>query len=218
MFIAHFGVAFAAKKAVPEASLGTLILAAQFVDLLWPMFLLAGVEHVRIDPGNTAVTPLDFYDYPISHSFLMSVGWSVVVGGLYFLFRKNMKGAALLALVVLSHWFLDLLTHRPDLPLFPGSGIVLGLGLWNSPFWTVAAELAIFSTGIWLYLRAKGGPVFSGKQGFWGVVAFLAVVWFLNILGPPPPNETAIGIAGLALWLLVPLGHLVDRAKPMASS
>ena len=127
MFIGHFGGALAAKKAAPRTSLGTLILAAQFIDLLWPIFLLLGLEHVRIAPGITKVSPFDFYDYPISHSLLMVVVWSVVLGGLYYAFRQYPRGAWIIALAVLSHWVLDFIVHWPDLPLWPG-GPRAGLG------------------------------------------------------------------------------------------
>src|SRR3989339_132004 len=117
MFIGHYAVALAAKKGAPKVSLGTLFIAAQLVDLLWPLFLLLGLEHVRIDPGNTAFTPLDFYDYPITHSLVGAVGWSMLLGGVYYGFRRERKSAVVIGLVVFSHWILDLITHRPDLPL-----------------------------------------------------------------------------------------------------
>src|SRR2546430_7498580 len=163
MFIGHFGVALAAKKAAPRTSLGTLILAAQFIDLLWPIFLLLGLEHVRTAPGITKVSPFDFYDYPISHSLLMVVVWSVVLGGLYYAFRRYTRGAWWIALAVLSHWLLDFIVHRPDLPLWPG-GPRVGLGLWNLPPVAVVLELALFAAGVGLYLRATRprGPAGPG--------------------------------------------------------
>src|SRR5512141_1813625 len=93
MFIGHYAVGFAAKRAEPRISLGTLVLAASFLDLLWPALLLAGLEHVRIDPGNTPFTPLDFYDYPISHSVLTVIGWSIGFGLVYYLIRRSIRGA-----------------------------------------------------------------------------------------------------------------------------
>src|SRR3989339_1594487 len=120
MFIGHYAVALAAKKGAPKASLGTLFIAAQLVDLLWPLFLLLGLEHVKIDPGNTAITPLNFNDYPLSHSLLMSIVWSLLFGGVYYLIKRNKKTSVILGLCVFSHWVLDFITHRPDLPLAPG--------------------------------------------------------------------------------------------------
>ena len=131
MFIGHFGVGLGAKKAAPGISLGTLFLASQFLDLLWPTLLLFGWEHVKIQPGITDLVPLNFTDYPYSHSLLFAILWGIVIGGIYLLVKKNFRGAIILALCVLSHWVLDLPVHRPDLPLFPGSAMFVGFGLWN---------------------------------------------------------------------------------------
>jgi hypothetical protein len=119
MFIGHYGVALAAKRLAPRASLGTLILAAEFVDALWPIFLMAGIEHVRIAPGITRVSPLGFYDYPISHSLVTVIGWAAGFGIVYFALRRYASGAWVAAALVLSHWFLDALVHRPDMPVTP---------------------------------------------------------------------------------------------------
>src|SRR5437588_9872370 len=116
MFIGHFAVGFAAKKYAQRTPLVLLLAAPLFADLLWPIFLLLGWEHVRIDPGNTRFTPLDFYDYPISHSLVAAIGWSVLFGGIYFTVRRRASVAVLLGAGVLSHWGLDFLVHRPDLP------------------------------------------------------------------------------------------------------
>ena len=144
MFIGHFAAGMAAKKIQPTLSLGTLFLAGQFLDLLWPMLLLLGIEHVIISPGISKMTPLDFVDYPISHSLLVVIIWSVVFGVGFFLFTRNRIGALLLSGLVLSHWVLDLLVHIPDLPLYPGASPKFGLGLWNLPFLTILIEGAIF--------------------------------------------------------------------------
>ena len=147
MFVGHFAVGFAAKRVAPALSLGTLFLAAQLLDLLWPLFLLLGWEHVRIDPGNTVVTPLDFNDYPWSHSLAMSFVWSIVVATLgYFLRGRRRRESLCLGIVVLSHWALDFLTHRPDLPLSPGADTPkVGLGLWHSLPATLVVELSWFA-------------------------------------------------------------------------
>src|SRR5262249_23310826 len=152
MFIGHIAVGFAAKKIAPRTSLGALILSTTFLDLLWPLMLLLGWEEVRIHPGDTAVTPLEFVSYPITHSLVTSIGWGVLVGGIYFLLRRNKIGAMVLALGVVSHWVLDWITHRPDLPIVPG-GARYGLGLWNSLPATVAVESAMWLAGILIYVR-----------------------------------------------------------------
>ena len=176
MFIGHYAVALGAKKAAPAVSLGTLFLAAQLVDLLWPIFLLVGLEHVRISPGNTAMTPLDFYDYPISHSLLGGIVWSVIMGGAFYAVRRRSKDAIVLGLCVFSHWLLDFLTHRPDLPLGIGTNVFFGLGLWNSVPGTVIVEVLLFAAGIWLYIRATSAKDRIGSYGFWGLALVLVLI------------------------------------------
>ncbi|MGB6032212.1 MAG: metal-dependent hydrolase, partial [Bacteroidota bacterium] len=165
MFIGHFGVGFAAKKADPKVSLGTLFMASQFIDLLWPVFLLLGLERVEIDPGNTAFTPLDFVHYPFTHSFLGVLFWAVLFGVVYFMIRKSGKSALLLGGLVLSHWFLDLITHRPDLPLLPWSDVKAGFGLWNSVALTLLVESLIFIAGVFLYMRVTRAKNRAGSLG-----------------------------------------------------
>ena len=213
MFIGHFGVGFGAKAAAPRTSLGLLFIAAQFVDLLWPTLLLLGLEHVKIAPGLTRVTPLDFIDYPISHSLLAVVAWSVLFSGVYFIIAKYREGAWVCGLAVLSHWVLDLVVHRPDLPLAPGGTARFGLGLWNSLPATLAVELAVFGLGVYLYWRTTKAVDRTGSIAFWGLVAFLLLVFASNLLGPPPPSEKAIAWVGHAQWLLVLWAFWVDRHR-----
>ncbi|MGA9407599.1 MAG: hypothetical protein WBW71_10745, partial [Bacteroidota bacterium] len=203
MFIGHFAVALGAKKAAPKVSLGTLIMAAQFVDLLWPIFLLIGVEHVRISPGDTAYTPLAFYDYPVSHSLLTGIGWAIIFGAVYYAVRRSARNALILAGCVISHWFLDLIVHRPDLPIVPGMKTYVGLGLWNSVPATVIVEGALFVVGIVLYLRSTAPIDRTGKYSFWSFIVFLVFVAIGNIVGGPPPNVTALAIVAMSVWLLV---------------
>lgn len=212
MFLGHFGAGFGGKAAAPRVSLGTLLLAAQFLDLLWPTLLLLGLEHVRIVPGITVVTPLDFNDYPISHGLLAVVGWAILVGGIYWLVRRNRTGALVVGLLVVSHWVLDLLVHRPDLPLAGNSSPHLGLGLWNSVAATLLLEGAVFGAGMWLYLRTTRAKDRVGAIGFWALVALLVLIYAAN-LGPPPPSTGAIAWVGQAQWLLVAMGWWVDRHR-----
>jgi hypothetical protein len=213
MFIGHFGVAFGAKRAAPRVSLGTLFLAAQFVDLLWPVLLLLGVERVRIAPGITRVTPLDFEHYPISHSLLAVLGWAVLVGGAHFLLRRERRAALIVAALVLSHWVLDLLMHRPDLPLAPGATVLVGFGAWNSLPLTLLIEVPLFLAGLWVYARATVAKDGQGKWALRGLVAFLLVVHLANLFGPPPPDVAAIAWAGQLQWLLVLWAYWVDRHR-----
>ncbi|HTY35718.1 MAG TPA: hypothetical protein VMH23_01335 [Bacteroidota bacterium] len=213
MFIGHFGVGFGAKKAAPKVSLGTLFMAAQFADLLWPVLLLLGWEHARINPGNTVVTPLDFYDYPISHSLVGALFWSALFGGVYFLARRSGRNALLCSAVVFSHWLLDLATHRPDLSLGLGGNVYFGLGLWNSLVGTILVEAAVFAGGVILYVRSTRAKDRIGSIGLWALIVFLVVIHLANLFGPPPPSMSAIAVAGNATWLLVIWAYWIDRHR-----
>jgi membrane-bound metal-dependent hydrolase YbcI (DUF457 family) len=212
MFLGHYAVAFAVKPRARRARLWTLFLAVQWADLIWPLLLLAGVEHVRIDPGNTAVTPLDFVSYPISHSLLMDVVWGVLIGGLVYWRIRDRDAALWVGVAVVSHWVLDWITHRPDMPLWPG-GPTVGLGLWNSVAATVMVESTLFMIGVALYARATRPVDRRGRWAFWGLVAFLAVVYAGNLLGPPPPSERALAWVSLSLWLLLPWAAWIERHR-----
>ena len=214
MFIGHFAVGFAAKKVAPSASLATLVASALFLDMLWPVFLALGIESVRIDPGNTAFTPLDLHDYPYSHSLAGALVWSALFAGTHFSIKRDAKVAAILAGGVFSHFILDWITHRPDMPLWPGSTTVIGLGLWNSVPGTIAVEVTMFCGGLFIYLRSTqptGRKM--GTVGLWTFVAFLLAAYFGNAFGPPPPNVTAIIAATIAAWALLFWLRAIDRAR-----
>ena len=213
MFIGHFGAGLAGKKAAANPSLGTMFLAAQLLDLVWPIFILAGIEKVKVVPGISAATPLDFTYYPYTHSLLMVLVWSFAFGMIYYFIKKNLRGALVLGLLVLSHWILDLLVHIPDLPLYPGSTIKAGFGLWNYPTIAVILEALIFIAGIYLYLSATKTKNRTGTIAFWTMVVFLSVIYVMNIFGPPPPSVEAIGYAGLLQWLFIPWAFWIDRNR-----
>jgi len=213
MFIGHFAVALSAKKPAPAIKLGTLFIAAQFLDLLWPVFLLFGLEHARIVPGDTAFTPFDFYDYPISHSLLTSIGWSFLFGGLYYFKRRTWKESIILCFAVFSHWLLDFFTHRPDLPIGPGMTTVLGLGLWNSVPGTIIIESLMFIIGIFFYLRSTSARDRIGSYAFWGLILFLIISYIANIISPPPPNMQAVTYAGFAQWIFIAWAYWIDRHR-----
>jgi len=192
MFLGHFGAGFAAKAIAPRVSLGWLFAAAQFIDLLWPTLLLAGVERVRIAPGATAVTPLVFEHYPVSHSLAAVLAWAALVGALYFAVKRDRRGATVLAALVASHWFLDAIVHAPDLPLY---------------------ELAVFGGGAWLYAARTRAADATGRWAFAGLVLFLLAIHAGNLLGPPPPSATAIAWVGQAQWLLVLWAFWADNHR-----
>jgi len=217
VFIGHFGVGFAAKRLAPRASLGTLFLAAQLVDLLWPTFLLVGWERVAISPGITAVTPLDFEHYPITHSLAGAATWGVLLGLAYYAVTDRKREAAWVALLVVSHWGLDALVHRPDLPLSPFGPERIGLGLWDSMSLTIAVESIFFVGGLWLYARGTRAVDGVGRWSLFGLVAFLVIIQALNLAGGPPPSVQAIAWAGHAQWLLVIWAYWVDRHRAIVS-
>lgn len=204
MFIGHLALGLAAKRATPTVSLAVLFSAAQLADMLWPVLVAAGIEQVRIDPGNTAFTPLDFVSYPYSHSLVLLVVWGIAFGGLYRFVASDGKAFLVLTGLVASHWVLDFVTHRPDMPLFPG-GPTLGLGLWNSIPATMAVELAMFGAGVWIYVKATRARDRVGRWAFSSLAVFLVVIYFANLAGAPP-SVTAlwvtalIGAAALTWW------------------
>ncbi len=219
MFIGHFGVGLGAKKADPKISLGTLFAATQWLDLIWPVMLLLGLEHVRLEPGITAVNEMDFYDYPFTHSLLGALVWSVLFGTGYYLFRPSARGALIIGGAVFSHWVLDFLTHGPDLPLAPGMPTKLGLGLWYSVWGTVLVEVLLYAIGIFVYTRATIASDRIGRYGFWSLIGVLAIIYFASLFGPPPTDVSAIGWAGLFTWLFVFWAGWVDRhRKPREQS
>ncbi len=201
MFIGHFALGFAAKKATPRTSLATLFVAVQLADILWPIFLALGVEQVLIVPGKTASNPLDFVSYPYSHSLLMLVIWGGIFGGIYFARTKNSGASLTIGALVVSHWVLDWLVHIPDMPLWPG-GPKYGLGLWNSPLVEQAIEVAMYLAGVAIYVRSTRA---QDKLGTWGLqILFwlLLIAFFGTTYSAPPPSVKA-------LWITAIIGTLV---------
>jgi hypothetical protein len=217
MFIGHFALGYAAKRWAPEQSLAVLFAAALFADLLWPVLVALGVEHVRIAPGITAATPLEFISYPYSHSLLMLAlfgalfGWCCTRGPIA-PGASAASGGVLMALVM-SHWVLDVVTHIPDMPLYPG-GPRFGLGLWTSVPGTLVTETVMFGVGVWIYWRATKPRDAIGKWAFAGVTAFLFVGFIANANGTPPPSVTALWITALSLGALTLwLAWFADRHR-----
>lgn len=213
MFLGHYGVALAAKRYAPRASLGTLILAAQLLDLVWPLFLFFGWERVHIVPGLMAASPFDFEHYPISHSLLGALLWAGLLGGTYLVFRRYPRGAVVIAIAIVSHWLLDAPMHRQDLPLFPGGQIKIGFGLWNSIAATLLIEAVLLAVGLGIYARTTQPRDRSGTRALQAMIALLAVMFVAALFGPPPPSERALAIASLALWVFVPWGYWIDRRR-----
>jgi hypothetical protein len=218
MFIGHFAVGFAAKRFAPALSLGTLFLAAQLADLVWPNLVLAGVERVEIEPGATAVTPLDFVHYPYSHSLVALLGWGALLAAGHWLLRRGgLTGALTLVSLVVSHWVLDVVTHRPDMPLAFGEGEKLGLGLWSSVAGTLVVETLLFAAGVVIYSRATRARDRIGSVALWLLVGFLLAISAANLASPPPPSAGAVAWVAQSMWLLVAWGYWIDRHREVVS-
>ncbi len=226
MFIGHFAVAFASKKVAPKVSLGTLVIAAAFLDVVWPVLVLLGVERFRIVPGFTAINPFDFVYYPWSHSLLMTAVWALLFAFLYLWAKGDRVGAAWLGIAVASHWVLDFVSRRPDLPLYPGGGERLGLGcgerlglgLWQSLPATFAVEGLMFAAGIALYMQSTKAKDRTGTVAWWAFVALLLVLYIPGPWSPPPPSENAVAILGIiALAIFAPWAYWIERHRVPAS-
>jgi len=213
MFIGHYAVALAAKRAAPRTSLGTLFLAVQLADMLWPVFLLLGWEQAHLVPGPNPFLILWLDSIPISHSLLTLIAWGILFAAVY---RKRTgygKGTIVVALAVVSHWVLDVVTHRPDMPLYPG-GPKLGLGLWNSVAGTVIIEVVMFAAGTWIYLRTTRARDAVGRYGLGALLTLLALSYGGSLLGGPPPSLRAIEIGGIIFgWLFVAWAAWGDKHR-----
>jgi hypothetical protein len=212
MFLGHHAVAFAAKAAAPRAGLGVLFLATTWIDLIWPILLLLRVEIVQIAPGNTRFTPLAFVYYPYTHSLLAVALWSIGFGAVYYALRRDRLAALVAGLVVLSHWLLDFVVHRPDLPLYLDR-MKVGLGLWDFVAGTIVLEIAMFVGGLALYLRATRPKDRTGRWALVALAAFLLVLYVSVVLGPPPPSVRTLAAMGLVAWLLPRWAWWVDRHR-----
>src|SRR5580704_5398566 len=220
MFIGHFAVGFVAKKFAPRTSLAALIAAPVFLDMLWLVFLLLGWEHARIVPGDTRFTPFDLYDYPWSHSLLMSVAWATGFAFIYWHKTRYQAGTSAISIGVVSHWVLDWITHRPDMPLYPGGGPRVGLGLWNHVAATMAVEIAMLLAGAWLYDRATRPRDRIGTYAFAAYVLLLLVLFIGDRFSNAPPTVSDIVSTGiiaevvLLTWAWWFDHHRVPRAAP----
>jgi len=213
LFIGHYALGFAAKRLAPRTSLGTLFAAPTLADLLWPVFLLLGWEQARVVPGPNPFLNLWLDSIPVSHSLVALIAWGLLFGYLYRKRTGYARGALVVGLLVVSHWVLDVVTHRPDMPLYPGS-VTVGLGLWNSVAGTLLVEGAMFVAGVAIYAgvtRARDG---IGRYGFWTLVVVLAGSYVSSLFAPPPQNMTALATFAIIFgWLFVLFGWWVDRHR-----
>ena len=217
MFIGHFAVGFAGKKFAPRTSVALLIAAAQFSDLLWPIFLLLGWEHVRIAPGDTRYTPLDLYDFPWSHSLLMVAVWATAFALVYYALTKYSRGSMIIWICVVSHFLLDWISHRPDMPLYPGAAQRYGLGLWNSIPGTMIVEFAMLAIGVWLYLRTTRARDGIGRYAFAAYIFLLLLIDVGDRFSPPPNSVAELAWTGvIASPILILWAWWFDRHRFVA--
>ena len=212
MFLGHYGLAFAAKRASPETSLGTLTFAAQWLDELWPVLLaLAGIEKIRIVPGFMAASPIDFTYYPFSHSQLAAIGWGVLIGAIYQALRHAPRAALIVGALVVSHWVLDVIVHAPDLPLFPG-GPRVGLGAWNSIPLTSVLEAVVYVEASPCICARPPPPIASGATDS-GHTVVQAAKYAAASVGPPPASVTQLAPPAILLCHFLPRAAWVDRHR-----
>jgi hypothetical protein len=215
MFVGHYGVSFAAKRADASIPLWVLFLAVQWLDVMWAPLVMLGIEKVRIVPGFTATNPLDLYYMPYTHSLIAAVLWSAVAAGAYrFVAGANSRASVFVGLAVFSHWILDFIVHVPDLPLYDNV-MKVGLGLWNYPIPAFGLEATLLLVAMLLYLQSshiRRTAVLAFGLVMLGVQAYI-------FFGPPPVSPDAAaatalgayGIFALVIWLLV------DRRTPQAT-
>jgi hypothetical protein len=214
MFVGHYGVSFAAKRVDRTIPLWVLFIAVQFLDVLWAPCILLGIEKARIVPGITASNSLDLYYMPYTHSLVGALLWSCAGGFAYQLLARpaRRQSGVVVGFAVFSHWILDLVVHRPDLPLYDNS-VKVGLGLWNVPALAFGLEAALLFGGIWLCLRGRLARS-VGTLAF-GVLslAIQAYVFF----GPPPTSDRAAASMALIAYAVFAavIWFLQDR-RPVA--
>ena len=215
MFIGHFAVAFASKRFAPRTNVATLIAAAIFLDILWPIFVLLGWEQVRIDPGNTRFTPLEFLSYPWSHSLLMSLLWASAFALIYHAATRYRAGSVAVWIGVNSHWILDWISHAPDMPIYP-SGPRLGLGLWKSIPGTMIVELLMFAVGVGLYVHTTRARDRVGRYALLGYVILLLLAYVSDRFSDPPSSVNQVVWFGiLAECIVIPWAWWFDRHREL---
>jgi hypothetical protein len=218
MVVGHVALALAAKRRAPKVSLGWLVAAVLFLDILWPLFVLGGQENFVILQDGSGFKRLAFTWYPFSHSLVMSLVWAALAAGLVLVLRRGRETAVLIGALVFSHWVLDWVTHAPDLPLTLGLAPTrVGLDLWSSTLWTFVIEGAMYAAGIWIYVTATKAKDRTGSFALWGFLATFTFVWATVPFSPPPVNEAMIAWTGaIGMPLFVAWAWWADRHRSPA--
>jgi hypothetical protein len=213
MFVGHLAVALTGTTASRGTSLVWFVAAANLADLIWPLLLLAGLERVRIDPGNTAFTPLAFEWYPWSHSLMMEVAWGLALAWIARACGVAPAAARWIGALVVSHWVLDFITHGPDLPIWPGSDRLYGLGLWRSIPATFIVEGLIWIGALALFLRVRSPRGLNGHLALWSFVVVSTFLWASSPFSPPPPDEHSLALFALLGWSILPWSWWIERTS-----
>ena len=213
MFAGHLGVGLIGKRVEPKISLGTWMLAVMLADLVCFPFLIAGIEQFHLEPGAMLNRFIGYIPY--SHSLLMDAIWAALFAAAYFARRRYPRGAWLLFGAVLSHWVLDVVSHRPDMQLAPGAGAVLGFGLWNSMPATLFLEGGIWLIAIVVYVRGTHPKRHAGVYAFWAGIALLTLSWYGNIKRGMDPDPIRAGVGGLIFFsLMIAWAYWMNRLRP----
>ena len=207
MFIGHFAVGIAGRRLTPRAGLGWWFASTAFLDMVWPVLVLIGLEQVQIVQSSNPFLILTFTAYPISHSLVGAAAWAAIFAGVYRLVKRRAGGALLLACGVLSHWVLDVVSHLPDMPVLP-RGPYIGLGLWKSVALTIIVETAMFAGAIVYYARGR-----RPRPAFWILVSVLYLLYVASVFSPPPPTVAAVAWTAIAAWLFIPWAWWADRPR-----
>jgi len=219
MFVGHYGVAFAVKTERNKIPLWVLFVAVQLLDFLWAPFVLLGIEKVRFVPGITATNALDLYYMPYTHSLLGALFWSAVAFAIYKIGWRNIasnSAALLVGFTVFSHWLLDLIVHRPDLPIYDDT-IKVGFGLWNYRGIEFVLEIAILLFGAVVYLKRNGA--IARKIGIIIFVAALFLIQTSNtFLRRPPSSDRAFAITALVFYtVFAVIASLLEKRRAILS-
>jgi len=212
MLVGHFAISLLGKRIEPKVSVGTLMLAAMLPDVLSCLFLIGGLEEIRLNSGSTF--KLEAVEIAYSHSLLTGAVWGGLLASSYFWRRSYKRGAWLVLAAVLSHWVLDVVSHTPDMPLAPGIQARLGLGLWNSIPATLVIEGGLWILSIAAYVSVTRARSRASLALFWLPIAFLTLAWYGNIAGPPPSDPSSIRFTSLIFFLLtVAWAYWLDRLR-----
>ena len=218
MFLGHAAAGLAAKRLAPRASLAWLLAAPWLLDVLWPLFLLAGIEQVAPQAATSPFLTLRFESYPWSHSLAMALVWSVLAGVVYARSTRDAKGAVVIGALVASHWVLDLLVHVPDLPLWPGESPLLGFGLWRWPATTMVLEGVVFVAGLAVYVSTTRPRDRTGNLALAALVAALLGLYWASLSGTPPPKAAAVAWTTLAFFAAIVLwAAWIERHRRLAT-